>query len=178
MINWLDQNNLKHARAGRQLNNYSLTEQSTIARSYRNLVQQPDYLEQIPDDFLPKSRRKIKRVNEEDNANPPLENFAEDLPQMYFALRAEQNVSLRAQLSLWVKSYTSRPRVILAVDEVLVCAAQGAHSFVLQNPCAPEYSGAATTPSRKAIITTYVYDERNRFVQSQRIPIVFKSTPD
>ena len=82
MINWLDQNNLKHARAGRQLNNYSLTEQSTIARSYRNLVQQPDYLEQIPDDFLPKSRRKIKRVNEEDNANPPLENFAEDLPQM------------------------------------------------------------------------------------------------
>ena len=177
MISWLDQNNLKHARAGRQLNNYSLTEQSVIARSYRSAVREADYLEQIPDEFLPKNKRKPRPSNDEEKADS-LAGISQEKPEMYFALRDGQKLASRARLSIWVKSYVSRPRVFLAVNGVLVYAAQGAgaHSFVLQNSTQPEYSGAAKTSRRNVVLTAYVYDDRNRFVQSQRVSVAFRST--
>ena len=177
MISWLDQNNLKHARAGRQLNNYSLTEHSVIARSYRSAVREADYLEQIPDEFLPKNKRKPRPSNDEEKADS-LAGISQEKPEMYFALRDGQKLASRARLSIWVKSYVSRPRVFLAVNGVLVYAAQGAgaHSFVLQNSTQPEYSGAAKTSRRNVVLTAYVYDDRNRFVQSQRVSVAFRST--
>ncbi len=177
MISWLDQDNLKHARAGRQLNNYSLTEQSSIIRSYRNAVQAPDYLEEIPDDLLPKNRRKNQRENELENVDAMPAFSEEKLPPMYFALRDGQKLQSRAKLSIWVKSYVSRPRVFLAADGVLVYAAQGAgaHSFILQNPPQPEYSGSARKRERNVVLTAYVYDDRNRFVQLQRVVVAFRN---
>lgn len=166
MINWFDQNNLKYARAGRQLNNYSLTEQSAIANRYRTLVQAPDYLEQIPTEFLPDAARK---------APPAQAAESSTLPQMHFPLQPAQRLPARARLSIWIKTYVARPRVFLASDGVLVFAAQGAgaHSLVVQNPAPSEYSGVGEKRVRNVVLTVYVYDDKNRFVQLQRLPVAF-----
>jgi hypothetical protein len=44
LVDWFDCNNLKHARAGRQLNNYSLTEDASIEEAYRRAVSVPYFL--------------------------------------------------------------------------------------------------------------------------------------
>jgi hypothetical protein len=48
MINWFSTNNLIHARAGRQLNNYRLTQIPAIQESYRQLTAAPHFLTSYP----------------------------------------------------------------------------------------------------------------------------------
>jgi len=44
LVSWYDCNNLKHARPGRQLNNYVLTDQPEIVESYREAIRSPWFL--------------------------------------------------------------------------------------------------------------------------------------
>jgi hypothetical protein len=94
LIDWFDCNNLRHARRDRQLNNYSLTENSGILGAYRRAV--------ATDYFL---------------ANPEARPEATIRP-----LRQEERLSGVVTLSAWVRAPIDRPRVYLAADEEVLYA--------------------------------------------------------
>jgi hypothetical protein len=92
LIDWFDCNNLRHARPDRQLNNYSLTEDSRILNAYRAAIQ-PDY-------FLG-----------EIEAQPGA---------VIRPVTPEEAVTGVVSLSAWVRAPIDRPRVyLLAGQEVL-----------------------------------------------------------
>lgn len=92
LVDWFDCNNLKHARPGRQLNNYSLTEDASILAAYRRAVEPSHYLGR-PDDQPETELR-------------PLE--------------AEAKVRGVVELSAWVRAPLDRPKVYVAAgDQVL-----------------------------------------------------------
>jgi hypothetical protein len=103
MISWFSSNNLRHAKPGRQLNNYNLTEQPAILNAYRKLINAPYFLS----------------TPQQTNAAPPLPR----------PLLAKQTVPRRARFSIWVKTYVPRPTVLLKVGEQIVYAGRqpGAH---------------------------------------------------
>lgn len=92
LISWYDCNNLVHARAGRQLNNYLLTEPQKVLEAYRAIVKSPYFL------------------------------GAGQLSAPVVALPLGSGDTLRpgAGLVLWSRSYVQRPRVFLRVDGKLV----------------------------------------------------------
>jgi hypothetical protein len=92
LVDWFDCNNLRHARPGRQLNNYSLTEDPEILRAYRDAV--------APDYFL---------------------GHPEDRPTSFIRpIREGEVLSGVVTLSAWVRAPSGRPRVyLLAGDTVL-----------------------------------------------------------
>jgi hypothetical protein len=104
MISWFNSNNLRHARPGRQLNNYSLTEQPTILNAYRKLISSPYFL----------------GAPEEHDDEPPLPR----------PLKAGQGTPEQARFSIWVKTYVPRPTVLVKVGEDIVYAGRqpGAHA--------------------------------------------------
>jgi hypothetical protein len=108
MINYFDNDNLTNATAGRQLNNYNLTEQPQILNVYRSLISTPYFLS----------------TPQQANGPPPL------LPR---PLVPGQKLSGQARLSIWVKTYVPRPSVFVKVGERIVYAGRqpGAHSVDL-----------------------------------------------
>lgn len=92
LVDWFDCNNLKHARAGRQLNNYSLTENASVLNAYRRMVS-PSY-------FLGRSDERP-----EEQIRP---------------LKKEEPLEGVVTLSAWVRAPITRPRVyVTAGDQVL-----------------------------------------------------------
>jgi hypothetical protein len=104
MISWFSSNNLRHAKPGRQLNNYSLTEQPSILNAYRKLISGPYFL----------------GAPEQRDEEPPVPR----------PLRTGQNTPEQARFSIWVKTYVPRPTVLLKVGEDIVYAGRqaGAHT--------------------------------------------------
>jgi hypothetical protein len=105
MVNYFNNNNLKNATAGRQLNNYNLTEQPQILDAYRSLISTPYFLS----------------TPQQGSGSPP------PLPRPF---APGQKLSGQAQLSIWVKTYVPRPSVFVQVGEKIVYAGRqpGAHS--------------------------------------------------
>lgn len=92
LISWYDCNNLVHARAGRQLNNYLVTEPQAVLEAYRRTIQSPYFL------AAGQTRAPVVDV--------PFVNGGELVPG--------------AGLVLWARSYVQRPKVFLRVDGKLV----------------------------------------------------------
>lgn len=107
MVDWFSMNTIKHARPGRQLNNYSLTTQPALTATYRRVTQEPFFL-------------KRPRV------------LAAPVP-MPFPVAPQQKIVGGAALSIWAKTYTARPKVFLQVGSEIVYGsdAPGAHIIPL-----------------------------------------------
>jgi hypothetical protein len=92
LVDWFDCNNLRQARPDRQLNNYSLTDDASILRAYREAIA-PDYFLSRQDD---RPRATVRPLRDQE----PLDGVV--------------------TLSAWVRAHLDRPRVyILADDQVL-----------------------------------------------------------
>jgi hypothetical protein len=136
MINWFNMNTMKHAPPGRQLNNYSLTEDSTVLSAYRSAIQSPYYIGSVQ------------------SAQSTL--AAQAMPR---PLALGQSVSGQANLSIWVKSYVPRPKVYLEINNKLHFAGSwaGAHSISVDS---------SRLQAGRQRLTAYVFDDKNRFVTS------------
>ena len=135
MICVYDSNNIKHASPGRQLNNFNITGTSLLLDTYHNLVEPPYFIGALP--------RKHQ------------------LPaRLPFPLKEGQRLPAKAQVDIWVKTYTSRPSVILQVGNKTIYAAHcdGAHHVVVD---------ISKLSRGKNKITVYVYDNKNRFIAKQ-----------
>ena len=163
MINWFNSDNLKHAKVGRQLNNYSLTEQEKILSAYQKLVAPSYFLGEIPGEIL--------------NADKASAGFV----KAHFSMRANQDASTSNQWSMWVKTYVARPKVFFAVGKKIIYAGQGngAHTLNLDQLGKKPDAKAASKTSKanrdsrllKTTVTVYVFDEKDRFIQSLQIPM-------
>src|SRR5690606_12535920 len=105
MINWFDSNNLQHARPGRQLNNYNLTEQAPILSAYRRLISSPYFLGSA-DAASGVLQGTNQRQDEEENSNRAETGAA---PTVFRPLRAGQKLTAPFRLSIWAKTYVPRP---------------------------------------------------------------------
>jgi hypothetical protein len=153
MVNWFNMNTLKHAAPGRQLNNYSLTEQPAILSAYRSLVSS---------DYFIGAALSV-------GGKPP-KTWSYGVPYAVpRPLQVGQAVSGQAKLSLWVKSYVSRPRVYVQVDDRLLYAGArpGAHEITIDTRSLP------VGPRR---LIAHVFDDKNRWVQSNSWPLVISRT--
>lgn len=103
MVDWFSMNTIKHARPGRQLNNYSLTAQPALTETYRRVTEEPFFLKR-----------------------PRVLAFPVSMP---FPVAAQQKISGGAALSIWAKTYTARPKVFLQIGKEIVYGsdAPGAH---------------------------------------------------
>ncbi|HVF11328.1 MAG TPA: glycosyl hydrolase, partial [Abditibacteriaceae bacterium] len=108
MINWFNMDNLRHARPGRQLNNYNLTEQPSVLENYRRIVSAAYFL------------------------GAP-ERLSNPRPQVPRPLAANQRLHGTRRFSIWVKTYVPRPQVYFAVASKIVYASArpGIHSIDL-----------------------------------------------
>ncbi len=107
MISWYDNNNLKNAQPGRQLNNYNLTEIPTILNTYRQLIK-PDY-------FI----------------GTPSPEYS--VPPLPMPLQAGQSLTGQTRFVVWVKTYTARPTIVMKLGDDIVYAGRqfGAHRVAL-----------------------------------------------
>jgi len=167
MINWFDSDNLKHAKAGRQLNNYSLTEQEKILAAYKKQIEKPYFLGEVPDHVL----------NGDKNST--------GLAVASFPIRGNEVMTASSQWNIWVKTYVARPKVFLAIGKKIIYAGQGngAHSLDIARPQEKRDAKAASDSSsnsnkkpvaarlQKTTLTAFVFDEENRFIHSLEIPI-------
>lgn len=94
LVDWFDCNNLRHARPDRQLNDYSLTDDSNITSAYREAVA-PGYFRRAPDDHPGETIR---------------------------GLRDDEPVSGVVTFSAWFRSHLDRPRVYLLADDQVLYA--------------------------------------------------------
>ncbi|HTE17181.1 MAG TPA: glycosyl hydrolase [Armatimonadota bacterium] len=94
LVDWFDCNNLLHARAERQLNNYSLTDDPEVLRAYRAAIAPPYFLARMDE-------------RPEETIRP---------------LRAEETVSGIVTLSAWVRAPVERARVYLLADREVLYA--------------------------------------------------------
>lgn len=92
LISWYDCNNLVHAKAGRQLNNYLLTEPKEVLETYRGIVKSPYFL----------AAGKT------------------DAPVIDVPLAQGGGLKPGQGVVVWARSYEPRPRVFLRVDGKLV----------------------------------------------------------
>ncbi len=114
MIDWFSMNNIKNARAGRQLNDYNLTSQPQLRQAYRRVISEPSFL----------------------SAPARLIDAPIAIPR---PLIANQLVRGVARFSIWAKTYVSRPRVYLHIANRLVYASDspGAHVVALDTRTIP-----------------------------------------
>lgn len=94
MVSWYDCNNLVHARPGRQLNNYLLTDQPAVLESYKEVIRSPWFLSK-PGGASPIELREL-------GAKTPL--------------RPGQTVQA------WFRTYIDRPQVFFRLDGKVVYA--------------------------------------------------------
>jgi hypothetical protein len=108
LIDWFSMNTLIHAREGRKLNNYRLTEHEEILSFYRALTADPYFL-----------------------SGP--ERLAEQRPSLGRVLGANERFSGTARMALWVKTYVPRPKVYGRLNGKIIYAQNrpGAHSLDL-----------------------------------------------
>lgn len=108
LIDWFSMNTMKHAKPGRQLSNYNLTEQPDILAAYRAIHANPHFL-------------------------GTREHMSEARPDIAVPLRNGQEVRDTLKLSIWVKTYVPRPRVYLRWNGKLVYGSRrpGAHQVNL-----------------------------------------------
>ncbi|RYG63304.1 hypothetical protein EON80_21505, partial [bacterium] len=110
LIDWYSSNNLVHAREGRKLNNYRLTQQPLIQEAYRQLTVSPHFLTSPQGKNLPL-------------AAPPQE------------LQAKDGVRRGERVWLWVTSSLARPTVVIAAGGQVIYAGRriGKHALDLKN---------------------------------------------
>lgn len=138
MINWFDANNLVHAKAGRQLNNYNLTERPKVLEQFRQIATSRYFL-----------------------GGP--EHLADSRPDVPFALRDNAPIRIStspnstARFAFWLKTYVARPKVYAALNNKLFYASNrpGTHTIDL---------ALGTLKTGPHTLTFYVFDDQNRFV--------------
>lgn len=92
-VHWYDIDNTTHqVRAGRDTNNFSLTDDETVLGAYRSAVRSPYFLPQVP-----QSGESLSTVR-------------------YNSLKPGTPLSGTVRLSAWVKSYVERPTVVYRLD--------------------------------------------------------------
>ncbi len=94
MVSWYDCNNLVHARPGRQLNNYLLTDQPAVLESYKEVIRSPWFLSR-PGGASPVEVRELGAKTQ---------------------LRPGQTVQA------WFRTYLDRPQVFFRLDGKVVHA--------------------------------------------------------
>ena len=138
LIDWFSMNTMKHAKPGRQLNNYQLSANQSIIANYRQIASSPYFL-----------------------GGP--EHLSDARPPLPFALIEGQKIRVAdapggvARFVLGVKTYVPRPKVYLQVNGKVIYAANrpGAHTVALNlSSLSP---GAQT-------LTLFAYDDKNRFI--------------
>ena len=138
LVNWFSMNTMRHAKAGRQLNNYQLTEKQEIVEHYRQIATMPYFL-----------------------GGP--EHLSDPRPPVPFPLLENQKISVAAspdataRISIWVKTYVPRPKVYFQINGQILYASNrpGAHTIPLNlHTLQP---GAQT-------LAIFVYDDKNRFI--------------
>ena len=97
LIDWFDMDNLRNAEAGRQLNNYNVTEQAPVLAAYRDAIKSPYFLSQ-------------------------LQFMSDPRPQMPRPLLSGQQVHGFVRFSVWVKTYVARPKIYFKVGSSLIYA--------------------------------------------------------
>jgi hypothetical protein len=104
LIDWFSVNTMKHAKPGRQLSNYNLTEQKPVLAAYRSIQEDAHFLE-------------------------TREHLSESRPPYAAPLKNGQLVRDTLQLRIWVKTYVARPKVYLRWNGKIVYASKrpGAH---------------------------------------------------
>jgi hypothetical protein len=109
LIDWYSSNNLIHAREGRQLNNYRLTQQPLIQQTYKQLTVSPHFLTSIQGQSTPL-------------AAAPQE------------LRGKDGVRRGERLWLWVTSSSARPSVLVVTGGKVIYAGRrfGKHVIDLE----------------------------------------------
>ena len=139
MINWFSADNIKHARPGRQLNNYNLTERAKVLEHYRPIASSRYFL-----------------------SSP--EQLSDPRPALPFILRDNAKLSVAApegtaRLLIWLKTYVSRPKVYAALNGKLFYASNcpGAH---------PVDINLKSLKSGPQTLMIYVFDDKNRFIAS------------
>ncbi len=145
MINWFSTNNLLHARAGRQLNNYRLTQYPEIEKAYRQLTASPH--------FLTSYRQSEARQSQAQSSTPA--------PQVREIV---ENDSLRRgeRVYLWVTSASARPAVFVQAGSRVIYAGQrvGKHVLDLSN-----------LPPRADSLLILVYDGKGRCLQRRDVKL-------
>lgn len=143
MINWFSANNIKHARPGRQLNNYNLTERPKVLAHYRQIASSRYFL-----------------------SGP--ERLSDPRPALPFVLSNNAKLSLATstegttRLLIWLKTHVSRPKVYAGLNGKIFYASNrpGAHNV--------DINLKLLKPGPQTL-TIYVFDDKNRFVtQMQR----------
>lgn len=142
MINWFSADNIKHARPGRQLNNYNLTERPKVLAHYRQIASSRYFL------------------------NGP-ERLADPRPDLPFALRENTPISISkspdgmARFNIWLKTYVARPKVYAQLNGKLFYASNrpGAHSV--------DVNLKSLKPGGQTL-KVYVFDDKNRFITSSQ----------
>ena len=105
LIDWFSMDTVRHARPGRQLNNYRLTEHEELLGFYRALTADEYYM-----------------------SGP--EHLADARPALGFALARNERFQGSARLALWVKTYVMRPKVYARLNGKIIYAQArpGAHT--------------------------------------------------
>jgi Glycosyl hydrolase family 26 len=135
-INWFSMNTMRHAKAGRQLNNYQLTGKAALLKHYQQIAASPYFLSQ------PKSP----------------ETKTLDLP---FPLTDGQQISASStqRFSIWAKSYVARPRVYFQVDGKTISASNGPGAQTITLEAGKLNLGHRT-------LTVLLFDDKSRYVGS------------
>ena len=110
LVSWYSSNNLKHAKPGRQLNNYNLTQQEPILNAYRKLI--------APEYFLSEPER------------------GDEVVPLPLRLREGANLPRQFRINLWTKSYSKRAKLFLALGDRLLFSTNGsgAHEQTINIP--------------------------------------------
>ncbi|MGV3724449.1 MAG: glycosyl hydrolase [Actinomycetota bacterium] len=92
-MHWYDIDNTSHAvRAGRDTNNFSLTDNETVLDTYRKAVRSPYFLPRVPTSKEPVDSVRLDR------------------------LEGGQKLSGTIRLSAWIKTFNDRPTVVYRLD--------------------------------------------------------------
>jgi len=92
-VHWYDIDNTSHAvRAGRDTNNFSLTDNETVLDAYRKTVRTPYFLPRVPTAAEPVESVRLDRVE------------------------GGQKLSGTIRLSAWIKTFSDRPIVVYRLD--------------------------------------------------------------
>ena len=136
LVDWFSMNAIAHAKAGRGLSNYNLTEQAPVLAAYKR-VHDDEYFLGAP----------VQTVNK--------------IPHFPRGLAPNQSISLKEtggslRLNLWIKTYLDRPKVYFRWNDRIVYASRrpGAHDVGLDLKDA----------RGKQVFTVFVYDDKNRFI--------------
>jgi hypothetical protein len=117
LISYFSSNNLVHAREGRKLNNYRLTQQPLIQETYRQLTASPHFLTSFSSQKVTASAQSIREISSAD------------------AVRRGERVQL------WITGTDARPRVFaMAGKRVFYAGRQVGHHVIEVPQNAPSLS--------------------------------------